>query len=179
MDDFFLWIYERDRIHISRQVGKPLPWSSDPIMQKHRFCNVFRILDRTTQFLLTQVIENGDQDPAETIFRVFVFRFFNRIETWNRLNMEIRTISLRTFDIEKYEQVLKAAFDKGIKLYTSAYIIPSPKIITGCAFQSHLALLKRLKEEDVFIKLLHCNTMFEAHTLLTSYPGIGAFIGYQ
>jgi alpha-glutamyl/putrescinyl thymine pyrophosphorylase clade 1 len=178
--DFFRWVYERNKIHASRQAGKPTPWSEDPIMQSHQFCNVFRIWDRNTQFLLTQVIENGDEDPAEIIFRVFTFRFFNRISTWNMLNRELkRAVSLKTFDVNEYTRILEASFNAGTKLYTSAYIIPSPKLFPGRAFQNHMALLGRLKDEGIFNKLLHCNTMSEAFLLLTSYPGIGSFIGYQ
>ncbi len=56
--------------------------TSDSVMQQHRFCNVFRVFDRVTQYLIHNVIENGDQDPRETMFRIILFRFFNRVETW-------------------------------------------------------------------------------------------------
>lgn len=180
LDEFFLWMYERHKIHTRRRAGEPPPWTNDPIMQNNKFCNVFRIWDRNTQFLVTEVLEKGDPDPIESVFRLILFRFFNRISTWELLMDKIGELTRSSFGKDQYIKVLRHALtNDNKKLYTGAYIIPSPKLFPGLAFENHMFLLQQFKDERVFQKVLECNDMFEAHTLLTSYPGIGSFIGYQ
>lgn len=43
------------------------------MLQNHKFCNTFRILDRGSQYLVTEVIEKGPQDLEEVTFRVLLF----------------------------------------------------------------------------------------------------------
>lgn len=148
-------------------------------MQLHRFCNVFRIFDRITQYLIRNVIEKGDQSPRECIFRIMVFRFFNRIETWERLQEGLGEISYAAFQQPKFHRILSTAFASGGSLYGPAYIIPSPRIVPGHAFENHLHLLTRLKDDHTIDRLLGCSRAEEAHSILTEYPGIGDFIAYQ
>ena len=39
--------------------GQPAPWTSDPILRRHRFTNCYRAADRVSQFLISQVIYAG------------------------------------------------------------------------------------------------------------------------
>ncbi|WP_445945058.1 nucleotide kinase domain-containing protein [Rhizobium sp. CB3060] len=43
-----------------------------------------RVLDRASQFLIQQVIYNEglSDSSAATAFRILLFRFYNKIETW-------------------------------------------------------------------------------------------------
>jgi hypothetical protein len=38
-----------------------------------------------SQYLIRDVVYAGPQDPEEVVFRVLLFKFFNRIETWELL----------------------------------------------------------------------------------------------
>lgn len=46
--DFFAWIDERHTIYQRKERGEPKPWTDDAIMQRWKFTNVFRQLDRGT-----------------------------------------------------------------------------------------------------------------------------------
>jgi hypothetical protein len=40
---YFKWINERHKIYINKEVKKlPKSWTKDPILQRFKFCNVFR-----------------------------------------------------------------------------------------------------------------------------------------
>lgn len=45
------FIRERHAIYERRQEGARRPWTADPIMQKFRFCNVYRDLDTVSQWI--------------------------------------------------------------------------------------------------------------------------------
>jgi hypothetical protein len=88
--------------------------------------------------------------------------------------------TLKAVDFAQSLSILEHAFRANTKLYTSAYIIPSPKIAPGQpAFKNHLILLERIRADEIPKKLVECKTLFDAYTLLHTLPGIGNFIAYQ
>ena len=42
VDRLWYWIHECHMIWVKRKLGRPKPWTRDPILQQYRFCNVFR-----------------------------------------------------------------------------------------------------------------------------------------
>ena len=49
---FLYWIKERESIRKKKEAGNPKPWTDDPILQNYRFCNVRRMDDTVSQWLL-------------------------------------------------------------------------------------------------------------------------------
>lgn len=84
--DFWLWINERHRIYLRKEAGEPKPWSSDPIFQEWKFCNVFRPLDTQSKYLIEEVIKPAwNWDPAILLFNIFAFRAFNWAPTYEAI----------------------------------------------------------------------------------------------
>jgi hypothetical protein len=52
LDRLVYFIKERESIRIQRESGVPKPWTDDEILQRYRFCNVQRMDDRVSQWLL-------------------------------------------------------------------------------------------------------------------------------
>jgi hypothetical protein len=46
---FLKFILARYEIYVARQTGMPRPWSTDAILQRYKFCNTYRELDRVTR----------------------------------------------------------------------------------------------------------------------------------
>ncbi|KAJ7803913.1 hypothetical protein B0H13DRAFT_2388712 [Mycena leptocephala] len=84
-DTLWHWVVERKAIDDQRRESNQPPWTSDTILSEYKFCNSYRVLDRTSQFAITAVIEKGSQDPTELLFRILLFNSFNRIGTWKLL----------------------------------------------------------------------------------------------
>lgn len=72
-DTFFVFVAKRYRAHCKRLAGSPQPWTDDPILQQYPFTNVFRVLDRVSQYVLRNVIQTGDGSRDEQCFRVMLF----------------------------------------------------------------------------------------------------------
>lgn len=80
VEAFFALARERHAIYLRRRAGQPAPWTSDPVLQKHSFCNVFRELDRTTVWF-REYVRGPMAEMPEVLLATVLFRWFNRIET--------------------------------------------------------------------------------------------------
>lgn len=84
VERFFAYARERHSIYLRRAAGQKSPWTSDPILQAHRFTNVFRELDRTTVWFRENVRDRL-RDKPEVLPATIIFRWFNRIKTGEAL----------------------------------------------------------------------------------------------
>ncbi|KAF8918326.1 hypothetical protein CPB85DRAFT_76613 [Mucidula mucida] len=96
-------------------------WTINKLLQREFFCNTFRILDRTAQYLITEVIEKGSQEPRELLFRTLLFTTFNKIATWELLAEKIPSLTWATYKRKRYEKVLDTAKKSGTSLFSAAY----------------------------------------------------------
>jgi hypothetical protein len=172
---------ERQHVFFRRLEGSPPPWSDDPVLQQYKFTNAYRASDRVSQFLIRRVIYAGDQSPEEVFFRVLLFKLFNRIDTWNRLLAALGEIRFATYRFSDYDRILTQAIEKGERVYSAAYIMPSG---TGTGrplrkHRMHLQLLETMMRDHVPRRIVEGLTMSRAFELLRSYPTIGDFLAYQ
>jgi hypothetical protein len=180
-DTYWRFAAERQRIFMRRTRGQPEPWTDDSILRTYRFTNAYRASDRISQFLIRNVIYSGDHSIADTVFRILLFKLFNKIETWQLLHDELGDISLNTFSVDGYDRVLSSAMNRGLKIYSAAYIMPSGESQFGYKRKhgNHLALLDMMMADDLPARLRQCSRMADAFDLLKSYPTIGDFLAYQ
>lgn len=179
LDTFFVFVAKRYRIHRNRLAGKPQPWTDDPILQNYPFTNVFRVLDRVTQYILRNVIQVGDQSLHEQCFRLMLFRSFNKVETWEALTEHFGELTWRDFDLNAYEDVLLTRQRSDIALYSPAYIIPSPKLGGQANASNHLRLIQLMMEEDLPAQLQKLTHLKDAHGRISLFPGMGEFMALQ
>jgi hypothetical protein len=172
---------ERQNIFFKRFNGESFPWTKDKILNEYKFTNVYRATDRVSQYLIKNVIYKGSQKPEEVFFRLILFKIFNRISTWEVLEFELGKISFEDYSFERYDKVLSEVFQNRIPIYSAAYIMASGRSSFGYEkkHQNHLRLIEKMIKEKVPYKLQHCKSMYEAYSLLHSYPTIGDFLAYQ
>ena len=178
-DTYWRFAAARQGLYEARLRGQPAPWTSDPILRRHRFTNCYRAADRVSQFLISQVIYEGPQDPGEVVFRTLLFKVFNRIATWQRLEASIGEVSWREYGYARYEHVLAAAFTSGERLYSAAYVVPPPAFGEARKHANHLRLLELMMSTDVAGKVRSAGSLRGAFDVLRSYPAIGGFLAYQ
>ena len=149
-DLYWYFACERQNIFIKKLNGEPAPWTKDPILQEYKFCNSYRVNDRVSQYLLKNVIYNGkNYSDDDMLFRILLFKLFNKESTWELLLDNFDDITLKTFDIKKYSKVLENAISNGIKIYNDAYISCANKAFGyDRKHDNHLALLNRMFNED-------------------------------
>jgi len=129
--------------------------------------------------LIRHVIYGGDQSPEDVVFRIILFKLFNKIETWQLLSSHVGPIAYSTYHPETYDQILTEAMSAGTRIYSSAYIMPSGGRTYLRKHRAHLWLLERMMRDELPKKLAGCASMKHAFELLRGYPMIGDFLAYQ
>ncbi|WP_323098100.1 nucleotide kinase domain-containing protein [Intrasporangium sp. YIM S08009] len=177
-DTYWRFAAKRQAVYEDRSRGLPGPWTDDAILARHRFTNCFRASDRVSQFLIKHVIYSGSMEPGEVLFRVMLFKFFNRIETWTALTAEFGELTTRDFNIPLWSSFL---IDRSLRrpIYSAAYVIPQPPFGAPRKATNHLLLLERMVDDDLAGSLRDSSTMEEAYRRLRAYPGLGDFLAYQ
>lgn len=181
-DSYWHFAAERQRIFFRRLEMLPLPWTDDPILQAFKFTNAYRASDRVSQYLISRVIYRDDMpgDAAEVVFRVLLFKLFNRIETWELLEKAVGTVTYAGFSFKQYDQVLTRAMARGLKIYSAAYIMPSAGSLGhDRKHRNHLSLLERMMHEELPARLASSTTMQQAFDVIRGYPSFGDFLAYQ
>ncbi|KAI0091725.1 hypothetical protein BDY19DRAFT_642348 [Irpex rosettiformis] len=174
---FFPFVAERHAIFRKRLSGLPQPWTQEPILEQFPFTNVFRVLDRNSQYILRNVIRKGSQALNDMFFRVLLFRTFNKIETWEMLEKKLGPLNWKSFSLEKYERVLASA---RTALYNAAYIIPSPNLGHEKNYQNHLRMIETMMAVDRLpTQLGKLKHLKDVHGRIRMYLSMGDFMAMQ
>lgn len=181
LDTYWKFAAARQEVFFKRFEDRPPPWSTDPILVENKFTNAYRASDRVSQYLIKDVIYEGDQTAEEVFFRVLLFKFFNKIETWELLKCSLDEISWKSFSIASYNKILEQAISKGNRIYSAAYIMPTGG--RGASYarkhMMHLHLLDKMMHDNVPMKLQKSGSMEKGFQVLKSYPSLGDFLAYQ
>ena len=180
-ESYWKFAAERQQVFFRKLEGLSAPWTTDPILARHKFTNAYRASDRVSQYLIRHVIYEGDQSPEEVFFRTICFRLFNKIETWNLLEAKLGTVSYADYSFSRYDQVLAGALSSGTRIYSGAYIMPSGRTSFGYPqkHRNNLRLLERMMDGEVPRRIADASNMGQAFELLRSYPTVGNFLAYQ
>lgn len=178
-DTYWRFSALRHQAYESRISGAPGPWTSDPIMRVHRFTNCYRASDRVSQYLINEVAYRGSQQRDEIAFRVLLFKFFNKISTWQLLERELGQLTWDSFDLNSYNDVLSEASRAGTTLYSAAYVMPAPNLGAERKHTNHLRLLDVMMRSGLPKRLQAATDMRTAFELLRAYPGLGSFLAFQ
>lgn len=180
-ETYWRFAAERQAIFFRRFTGNSSPWTDDPILREFKFTNVYRASDRVSQYLIRHVIYEGDQSPEEIFFRTLLFKTFNRIETWELLRNELGDVSYADYSFDHIDGILTSAMQRGTRIYSAAYIMPSGGRLSICGkkHRTHLKLIEQMMVDELPHRLCNTSSMGKAFELLRSYPTIGDFLAYQ
>jgi NTP pyrophosphatase (non-canonical NTP hydrolase) len=181
-DTYWRFAVERQNVFVRRMRGAPAPWTEDPILLNYKFTNVYRASDRVSQYLIRNVIYREDlsTDADEIVFRILLFKLFNKIETWELLENKLGVLAFSEYSFKAYDQILSKAMARGDTIYSAAYIMPSGGSLGHAKkHRNHLALLEKFMRDNLSARLAEAPSMHEAFRLIRAYPTIGDFLGYQ
>ena len=179
MDCYWHFAAERQDIYQRRLEGCPYPWTTDPILSKYRFTNVYRVTDRVSQYLLKNVIYDAHYSTVDLFFRILLFKLFNKIDTWELLQSAFGELTFEHYKFSRFDQILTDAIASGRRIYSAAYIMPSGGKQYERKHRAHLGLLEKMISDEAPKKLADMPTMREAFLFLKSYPMLGDFLAYQ
>ncbi len=183
-DAYWKFACERMSVYHKRIKEYKSPWTEDEILIRYKFTNTYRVIDRVSQYLIREIIipdKKNRTDLRDKIFRILLFKTFNRIETWETLRDQIGDISWHNYSFKKFNEVLSQALSHNHRIYSAAYIMASGKKQFSHArkHENHLELLCHIIKDHFAEKVINSKQMGDVFSLLKSYPTIGNFLAYQ
>jgi hypothetical protein len=178
-DTYWKFAAARQAVYFARLRSEEGLATEDPILAEHRFTNCFRASDRVSQFCIHDVAYHGSQSMEDVVFRVLLFKFFNKIDTWRLLESEFGSIRWSRWRPELARAVLDAAWAAGRRLYSPAYVIPPPRLGGPRKHHDHLLLAETMIRDGLPQQLSRARGLAEVFGLLRAYPGIGDFLAFQ
>ena len=171
-EDFLAFANERQRILEARRDGQSWPWTDWPGLRTHRFCNVYREDDKTTIWFRENIREPL-RDKPEVLLATVVFRWFNRIETGEK----IKDIILdRGWDAEEFRRRLTGV----TPLVTGAFMIKSPPNKTK--LEGIIECIDKVAADSdrIVESIKPGQTPLEGVWMcLSQYPYLGNFLAYE
>ncbi len=83
-DLIIYFIMERESIRIKKERNEPKPWTDNPILRQYRFCNIRRMDDKVSKWLMENWYTDDQVLPPLTA--ALLARHINKIETLERLD---------------------------------------------------------------------------------------------
>lgn len=182
-DLYWYFASERHQIFEKRLAGQPAPWTDDPILQKYKFCNVFRATDRVSQYMIRDVCYHTENcTPEDRLFQIVAFRLFSKIETWEAIqNFLNRSPTIDDLVEGSFTKSLEYANETNGGLYTSAFILCATNAYgQPRKYLTHVELLRDMfVNQSLAAPLLAASSLEEIYKILHSFPLMGDFMSYQ
>jgi alpha-glutamyl/putrescinyl thymine pyrophosphorylase clade 1 len=180
---YWTFVTERYALYRKRLAGSPPPWTEFTPFHSYKFTNVWRATDRVSQKCISIANAPG-RDLRNDFFRTLLFKFFNKIETWDLLTSALgEEPSLKNYDFSRYDRILTEAKGRGVKLYSNAYMMPCPAIYgkNGIVLkhQMHLDIIEEMMKSDVPGQMLAVGSLEGAYKILKRVRMLGGFMAYQ
>jgi hypothetical protein len=171
-DRFLYWIKERQSIYERRLAGKPKPWTSDPILQQYRFCNVYRELDTVTQWIASNWRESAS-DEDDLWFAMCVARFINWPDTLEAIGYPV------PWQPKTVLKCLKGIAASDSKVFTGAYIVSTNGLSMDKAAYIVDRVLTPLWTARHRLRPVTGQTLAEYASLLLGCHGLSGFMAGQ
>lgn len=171
----------RHAIYLARWAGAAKPWTDDPILQGYRFCNIYRELDTTTQWIAENVRKPYQRSP-HLWFMLALCRQINWVPTLRRVfSGATAAFGKSGYSPAILAQTIEAEKVASGKAYTSAYMLTAGGASGGMRKSDITArlILQPLWNARDAIRPLMQDTMEGAVNALLPYYGFGPFIAYE
>ena len=162
------WITERERVRSKREILSPTPWTEDSILSSYRFCNVRRMDDKVSKWLMKNWYEPYFNHPM-MLSAVALARFINKPESLILITEEVFDTKVRW---EKIKKILRSHRDAGNVIFNGAYMV------RGNDGQDKIECVV-----DHYVKpmvcTIHRNSMQDTWGEIHSCYGFGSFMAGQ
>jgi hypothetical protein len=171
--ELFAFMHERHQIFMNRTVlKKPAPWTKDPILQKYRFCNVYRELDAVTMWIAKNWRKPNQDDP-NLWFAMVIARLLNNPGSLGFLGYP------ETWNAPKFLHKLATYKRSGHTVFNGAYIVSTNGVAMDKLDYLAQRVLTPLWKKRIEIAPRLTDTCRTFHRRLMEYDGLGSFLAAQ
>lgn len=158
--------------------------TNDPILRKYKFTNVYRALDRVSQYLIRNVIYKDPHlySSRDVLLRILVFKIFNRIDTWEYLVETYGNITESHFDVKQISRLLSER-QSYTPIFNNAYMMTGSHSKYNYLPTKHEKWLTMVKREflgkHVLDDILAASSLQDVYENLRKCSFMGDFLAYQ
>lgn len=175
---FYHWILEREKCRKGRESNGTIikPWSTDPILQSYRFCNVRREDDTVTKWIHENWIQGYQHrvDAKRMVLAMIIARTINRVETLKAIGFPLNGFNDY---LENARVILKNRRAAKQPVWTGAYLVST----NGHQMDKIDYILDKVwapfefkgRAPDIGETLAHY------HAYLMNFDGLGSFMAGQ
>ena len=160
---FIYWINERYKIYLNK-LDKKEVLTEDLILKNFKFTNINRYLDKTTQYLFTDLLVNKTKDESLLLYNVNLHRNISKIETSQKIGF-----------------LYNDDFSKLHKLKDSPYSVMTNSFLRMCKWKGYLSCFKYVYDirKEILKELKDSNTLKKCFDIIIKVPYNGNFMSYQ
>jgi hypothetical protein len=165
---FLYWIEEREAIRCRKTAGQLRPWTDDEILQKYRFCNVRRMDDKVSTWLL-QNWYLPNYDHPHMLVACTIARHFNQ------------PLALEAIGFPKdwkpllFKGILRELKRQGERIFNAAYMVRG----IGTTDKTEMVIDKVCQPLVNHPPILDLNSMRKSVEALLPYWGFSSFMAGQ
>lgn len=167
-ENFWQFVYMREKIRVRKHGGMPEPWTSDERLQRYWFPNIRREHDRTTMWFRAMV-RDVVKDPQTLLLAIVTFRLFSKIETGELLLPMLTTVGYERAMLLRALGPFRTLFNQHIPLGTL------PRNL-----EHAVRVMDRFAERiDEYSTRMEDFSLERSHKVLSHGTGIGPAIAYE
>lgn len=102
------------------------PWTQDPILQQHKFTNVYRFLDRESQYLIFQIINPFRGKEEDLMLTIILYKILSDLQ---RMQPIFNNAYMMTGASSKYD--LDSKHETRLTILKKEFIPLVPKLLTS------------------------------------------------
>ncbi len=173
------FVVERMHLFHIRQTNK-LAISRYDALNKERFTNPYRMLDRVSQHMIHNIVDR-DIPCVEKLFRIYLFRVFNQPSTYDRIVDQFNiTDSTRLSNKSTITDNVTDIVNFIVKLRAYKAVFRRAYRRAGSPYNDYLWLLKEFHSSSKLMhELLSCTGMYDLFKFCRGLNGFGKFLAYQ
>lgn len=160
-------ITEREAIRLKKEAGDPKPWTDDEILLSYRFCNVRRMDDKVSRWLMENWY-TPNYGHCLMLPAVALARFVNRPDSLHAVGFP------SNWNVARIESRLRQCRDTRGKVFNGAYMVRGndgkDKIASVVSYCTPLVTCP---------PILNTSSMEECWTEIKTYYGFGSFMAGQ
>jgi len=179
---YFYFLQERMNIFWNKY-DQQLPWTNDEILKTYKFTNVYRAMDRVSQYLIKNVIyKEGSFSDEDILFRILIFKIFNKPETWEVLEQKLGIISITNFNLQQVNKIL-LELKHNQPIFNNAYMMTGTHSLYNHLQYKHEKWLEMVEKEiigqSILKRIIDARTLEDVYGTLRGCSFIGDFLAYQ
>lgn len=184
--EFFETMKDRMDLWDNRRKKKEKPWCNNEILENNKFTNVYRELDRNSQYQISQIIMDDELDDITLIWKMLFYRIYNNPNTFqyieNTRGYKAGIPPLLSWNKDEFISSIQELRAAGENPFTNAYLINSMacpgKTRDWCYTNKVIpTLFDRILE--IYDCINECKRPEELIKLFCQLPGISNFVSHE